>query len=44
MENFAYLKSMADLQSVPIDGKDYIEYVNFEDETDGFFISKFKKI
>lgn len=42
--NFEYLRSMNDLESIPIDGKDYIEYVNFEDETDGFFISKFKKI
>lgn len=43
-ENFEYLRSMNDLELIPIDGKDYIEYVNFEDETDGFFISKFKKI
>ena len=42
--NFEYLRSMNDLELIPIDGKDYIEYVNFEDETDGFFISKFKKI
>ena len=35
---------MNDLELIPIDGKDYIEYVNFEDETDGFFISEFKKI
>lgn len=44
IENFEYLRSMNDLELIPIDGKDYIEYVNFEDETDGFFISKFKKI
>ena len=42
--NFEYLRSMNDLELIPIDDKDYIEYVNFEDETDGFFISKFKKI
>ena len=42
--NFEYLRAMNDLELIPIDGKDYIEYVNFEDETDGFFISKFKKI
>ena len=42
--NFEYLSSMNDLELIPIDGKDYIEYVNFEDETDGFFISEFKKI
>lgn len=42
--NFKYLRAMNDLELIPIDGKDYIEYVNFEDETDGFFISKFKKI
>ncbi|WP_282929582.1 16S rRNA (cytosine(967)-C(5))-methyltransferase RsmB [Anaerococcus sp. Marseille-Q7828] len=42
--NFEYLRSMNDLELIPIDGKDYIEYVNFEDETDGFFISEFKKI
>ncbi|WP_044565521.1 16S rRNA (cytosine(967)-C(5))-methyltransferase RsmB [Anaerococcus provencensis] len=42
--NFEYLRAMNDLELIPIDGKDYIEYVNFEDETDGFFISEFKKI
>ena len=42
--NFEYLRAMNDLELIPIDDKDYIEYVNFEDETDGFFISKFKKI
>ena len=42
--NFEYLRSMNDLELIPIDGKDYIEYINFEDETDGFFISEFKKI
>ncbi|WP_394011784.1 16S rRNA (cytosine(967)-C(5))-methyltransferase RsmB [Anaerococcus cruorum] len=43
-DNFSYLSTMDDLEIIPIDGKDYIEYVNYIDKTDGFFISKFKKI
>lgn len=43
-DNFSYLSAMDDLNVIPIDGKDYIEYVNYIDKTDGFFISKFKKI
>mgnify|MGYP002712153325 FL=1 len=43
-DNFSYLSAMDDLNIIPIDGKDYIEYVNYIDKTDGFFISKFKKI
>ena len=42
--NFVYLKGLNNLELVQIDAKDYIEYVNFEEMTDGFFISKFKKI
>ncbi len=41
--NLAYLKDKADLEIDMIDGKEYIEYANFLDETDGFFISRFKK-
>lgn len=43
-DNFSYLSAMDNLRLMPIDGKDYIEYVNYIDKTDGFFISKFKKI
>ena len=43
-ENFLFLSSQDDLELIPIEGKDYIEYVNYIDKTDGFFISKFKKI
>lgn len=44
IENFNYLKNKEDLEVVPIDGKKYLEFTNFIDHTDGFFISKFKKI
>lgn len=44
IENFNYLKNKEDLGVVPIDGKKYLEFTNFTDHTDGFFISKFKKI
>ena len=43
-DNFLFLSSQDDLEVIAIDGKDYIEYVNYIDKTDGFFISKFKKI
>lgn len=43
-DNFFFLSSQDDLELIPIEGKDYIEYVNYIDKTDGFFISKFKKI
>ena len=43
-ENFLFLSSQDDLEVIPIEGKDYIEYVNYIYKTDGFFISKFKKI
>ena len=43
-ENFDYLNRVDNLELMQIDGKDFIEFVNFEDRTDGFFISKFKKI
>ena len=43
-ENFLFLSSQDDLEVIPIEGKDYIEYVNYIDKTDGFFISKYKKI
>ena len=44
IENFNYLKNKENLELVPIDGKKYLEFTNFIDHTDGFFISKFKKI
>lgn len=43
-ENFLFLSSQDNLELIPIEGKNYIEYVNYIDKTDGFFISKFKKI
>lgn len=43
-DNFLFLSSQDDLEVIAIEGKDYIEYVNYIDKTDGFFISKFKKI
>ena len=43
-DNFKYLLDRKELDHVKIDGKDFIEYKNFEDMTDGFFISKFRKI
>lgn len=42
-DNLSYISQREDMELVPIDGKDYIEFVSYEDETDGFFISKFKK-
>ncbi|MCI7239056.1 MAG: 16S rRNA (cytosine(967)-C(5))-methyltransferase RsmB [Anaerococcus sp.] len=42
-DNFNYLKAKANLDLVNIDGKEYIEFVPFIDNTDGFFISKFRK-
>ena len=42
-DNFSYIKSKEEVELVAIDGKDYLEFVSFEDETDGFFISKFRK-
>ena len=44
LNNFSYLKNHKSLELMPIEGKEYIEYANFLAETDGFFISKFKKI
>lgn len=44
IENFNYLKNKENLELVPNDGKKYLEFTNFIDHTDGFFISKFKKI
>lgn len=44
IENFNYLKNKENLEVVPIDGKKYLAFTNFIDHTDGFFISKFKKI
>ena len=43
-DNFKYLLDRKELDHVKIDGKDFIEYKSFEDMTDGFFISKFRKI
>lgn len=43
-DNFDYLKNKDNLKLLPLQDKDYIEYINFKDKTDGFFISKFKKI
>lgn len=43
-DNFKYLLDIKELEHIKIDGKDFIEYKSFEDMTDGFFISKFRKI
>ncbi len=43
VDNYNFLKADERLTSLEIDGNKYLEYVSFEDKTDGFFISKFKK-
>ena len=43
-DNFKYFLDRKELDHIKIDGKDFIEYKSFEDMTDGFFISKFRKI
>lgn len=43
-DNFTYLSKKRRLKNIKINGKEYIEYNSFEDETDGFFITKFEKI
>lgn len=43
-DNFNFLLEKENLELVEIDGKDFIEFKSFEDKTDGFFISKFRKI
>lgn len=42
--NFKFLMDNKDLELIQIDGQDFIEYKSFEANTDGFFISKFRKI
>ena len=43
-DNFTYLSKKKRLKNIKINAKEYIEYNSFEDETDGFFITKFEKI
>lgn len=43
-DNFKFLLGKENLELVQVHGKDFIEYKSFEDKTDGFFISKFRKI
>lgn len=43
-DNFSYLAEKKELKIERIDGRDFKEFSNFRDKTDGFFISKFKKI
>lgn len=43
-DNFSYLEKRDDLELIPIAGEDYLEFENFSDQTDGFFVGKFKKI
>ncbi|MGO3018100.1 MAG: 16S rRNA (cytosine(967)-C(5))-methyltransferase RsmB [Anaerococcus sp.] len=43
-DNFSYLEQRDELEKIQINGKDYLEYENFKDKTDGFFMAKFKKI
>lgn len=42
--NFKYLMDNKYLELIQIDDLDFIEYKSFEANTDGFFISKFRKI
>lgn len=44
IDNFSYLEQRDELEKIQINGKDYLEYENFKDKTDGFFMAKFKKI
>lgn len=44
LDNFTYLSKKKRLKNIKINGKEYIEYNTFEDETDGFFLTKFEKI
>ena len=43
-DNFKYLMERDELDHIEIENQDFIEYKSFEDMTDGFFISKFRKI
>ena len=43
-DNFLYLTERDNLENIQIQGKNFLEYKGFEERTDGFFISKFKKI
>lgn len=43
-DNFKFLSKRVDLEHIKIENQDFIEYKSFEDMTDGFFISKFRKI
>lgn len=44
LDNFTYLSKKKRLKNIKINGKEYIEYNTFEDETAGFFLTKFEKI
>lgn len=44
IDNFNYLKDKNMLKNIKIEEKEYIEFSNYHDKTDGFFISKFEKI
>ena len=43
-DNFKFLLEKENLDLISIEGQDFIEYESFKDGTDGFFISKFRKI
>ncbi|EGC83425.1 16S rRNA (cytosine(967)-C(5))-methyltransferase RsmB [Anaerococcus hydrogenalis] len=43
-DNFTYLSKKKSLKNIKINGEEYLEYNTFEDETDGFFLTKFEKI
>lgn len=43
-DNFKFLCEREELEYLKIENQDFIEYKSFEDMTDGFFISKFRKI
>ncbi|NVF11039.1 16S rRNA (cytosine(967)-C(5))-methyltransferase RsmB [Anaerococcus sp. AGMB00486] len=44
LDNYIYLTKKKRLKNIAIDDKPYIEYTPFEDNTDGFFMTKFEKI
>lgn len=43
-DNLKYLMEREELDHIENENQDFIEYKSFEDMTDGFFISKFRKI
>lgn len=44
LDNYTYLTKKKRLKNIPISGKEFVEFTPFEDDTDGFFMTKFEKI